>query len=118
MASCKRLVIPDSSNDQTHVWTISFTEFVFKALLMFVINARNWCCPNYYPSNSSLDVLSGGLLFRLNDKILDTLKYFTLFKSVLLMSTNLLLMATTLHRCGKVDCELMSAWDSFSSYSF
>lgn len=56
------LSLQDSGNDRTRVWTIP----------------RGEAGPSYFTLNTQSDTLSGDVLFRLSDNILDALKYFGL----------------------------------------
>lgn len=54
--------IRGSTDDQTRVWTIALTEYVFMAGYMFLINARDGAYLSYYTYNSWFDNLSINLV--------------------------------------------------------
>lgn len=83
------LALQGSADDKTRVWTISLTEYVIMAGVMFVINTRNGDCTAYYMYSSQFHNLSGSLLIYIADKNLATSKHFGLNKFVLHMDTNL-----------------------------
>lgn len=64
---------------QTRIWTIALTVYVFMAGAMFIVNAKDGACLNYYTGNLWIEHVSEKLLFRLPVKILDTVEYFGLY---------------------------------------
>lgn len=75
-----RLGLRRSTDDQTRMWIVYLTEYVFMSRAMFVVNAEDRACPSYYTWNQRFDNLSDGILFRLLEKILDALRYLGLYK--------------------------------------
>lgn len=92
------LLLLGSAEDQTRVWTISLSEYVFMSSAMFVIGARNGACTSYYTLNHWFDNLSGSLLSPLLDKLLNVLRYFCLYKLRLQMGTDPLMTAKAIHQ--------------------
>lgn len=55
-------------------------------------------------------------MFRFSPKILDTLKYFGLYKFAHRMETDTVLTAREFHRCGQADWDKTAVKDGFMSY--
>lgn len=66
---------------------------------MLVITASDGMCHSYYTYKLRFDYVGGCLLSRLPSKILDTLKYFCVYKFVGYMSTDPVLKALASHHC-------------------
>lgn len=71
------LALRVSTDDTTCVWGIELTEHVFMACALFLINARYDACLRYYMLNILFDSLTAGVLCRLSDKVLDSLRYYS-----------------------------------------
>lgn len=84
--------------------------------ITFVVNARDSVCPSYHTLNPQFDDLSGSILFRLRDKILDSLKYFGLYKFASRIGTDPVMMAKAFHRCGEANWGVTAVRDGFLSY--
>lgn len=82
------LALRGSVDDQTSIWTMVLTEYVFMAGAMFVSNAREGTSPSYYTYNPRSNHIGNSLLFLLLPNILDTLKYFGLNNFARCMGTN------------------------------
>lgn len=103
LACCKWLVIWDSADDQTRVWTVTLSEYGFMSRTIFVINAWDEACSSYDTLNSRFDSLNANLLFRLFDKHLDVLKYFGLYIFALQIRTDPVNTAIAIQRYREVD---------------
>lgn len=95
------------------VWTIRSTTYVFMAGATFLINASDGVYPNYYTYNSRLDSLSGSLLFRIYDRIMDAVNYLGFCKISLLMDTKPDLATTAINRCKEVAWRRTAVQDGF-----
>lgn len=54
------VAMPGSATDQTRIWTIALTEYVFMAGAVFIVNAKDGVCSTYYSVNLRFDHTSGG----------------------------------------------------------
>lgn len=59
--------------DQTRIWTMVLTEYIFMSEEMFIVNTRDGVCATYYTGSLQFGHVSGGLLFWLPGKIADAL---------------------------------------------
>lgn len=53
------LALRGSADDQTRIWTMALTEFVFMEGVMFIINARDGAYPSYYTYNHRFEHIGG-----------------------------------------------------------
>lgn len=92
-----------SAADQTRIWIIALTNFLFTAGAVFFVNAKAGACSTYYSGNLRYDHVSEGPLFWLSVNILATLTYFGLYKFALRMRTDPLLATLAFKRFVEVD---------------
>lgn len=96
------LVIQGFAEDQTDLWTIALTEYVFMSGIVFVFDGRDVASLCYYTLNLHFDSLSGSIQSRLSDKVLEALNYFRLYKLSLQMRTDPDVNAMAFTCCGEV----------------
>lgn len=86
------------------VLMIALKRSMIMAGVMVLINAQNGDFFKYYTVIAWHDNLSGGMLFRLQGKIVDAIRFFGLYKFTLCMGTDLGLEALAIHQCTEIDC--------------
>lgn len=64
---------------------------------IFVVNVKEGWIPRYYTFNPTLNQFSGGVLFRLPNKILDSLKYLVLYLFAFCMDIDPVWTALAMH---------------------
>lgn len=77
-----------SATEQTEIWTIALTDFVFMAGVMFIVNDKDAACLTCDTENFRFQKVFGWIRFRLSAKILDTLLYSGLYRFALRMETD------------------------------
>lgn len=97
---------------------IALTKYVFLAGLVFVVNAKDEACISYYTHDPRFDHVNGSLLFRLQLKILDALKYLGLYKVARRMGKDPILTILAFHRCSEVEWGKTNLRDGCVFYEF
>lgn len=115
LAHYSGLVIRGSADDQTDVWTVALTEYVFMSGSMLVINVQNGVCLSYYTSNSRSESLNDSLLFSLPDTILNAFNYFGRYQFALRMKTDPIMTAMEFYRYGEADWGITAVRNWFVS---
>lgn len=93
VADYSELVMRISVEDKTHICAIAITGYVSIAAAIFLINTEDGAYLSSYTGSNQLDSLSGGLLFWLQSKIVDVLKFFALAKFEVQIETGSVLTA-------------------------
>lgn len=118
LAYYRGLVTSGSANDAMRWWTIALTEYIFMSGAMIVIYDRDRACPSYYTYNYRFNNLSGYLLFPLSYRILDALRYLSLYTFALRMDTNSVLTAVVFHHFGELEWARPAVLLCLVSYDF
>lgn len=92
-------------DNRTRLWTIALTDYILWAGVMLVINGMERACSSYRAKDPRSDHVDGSLLFSLEVKILDALKYFGTYKFVQRIGTDPVLTAMAFYLCSEIDLQ-------------
>lgn len=97
---------------------IAPTEILFIAGAIFIAKSRDGACAGYYSGKLWFDHVSGRLLFRLPEKILDVLTYLRLYKIRIWIGTDQVYTALAVNRCAEVVWDKTATRDGLAGYNF